>query len=116
MRNVGDLHTILFFFRLEIFCKRFLRNPCPCGDYIVLLILCFILWWLVQEHRLPRWLSGKESTCQAGNKDSVLGLGRSLGGGNGNPLQYSCLGDPTDRGAWWATVHGVIKSQTRLSD
>ena len=49
----------LFFFRLEIFCKRFLRNPCPCGAYIVFLILCFILWWLVQEHRLPRWLRGK---------------------------------------------------------
>ena len=102
----------LFFFRLEIFCKRFLRNPCPCGAYIVFLILCFILWWLVQEHRLPRWLRGKESTCQAGSKDSILELGRSPGGGNGNPLQYSCLGNPTDRGAWWATVHGVTKSQT----
>ena len=40
----------------------------------------------------------------------------SLGEGNGNPLQYSCLGNPMDRGAWWATVHGVVKSQTRLSD
>ena len=41
--------------------------------------------------------------------------GRSPGGGNGNPLQYSCLEKPTDRGAWWATVHGTAKSQTRLS-
>ena len=47
---------------------------------------------------------------------SVPGLGRSLGGGNGNPLQASCLGNPTNRGAWWATVHGVAESQTPLSD
>ena len=42
----------------------------------------------------------------------IPGSGRSPGGGNGNPLQYSCLGNPMDRGAWWATVHGVTKSQT----
>ena len=47
---------------------------------------------------------------------SVPGLGRCAGGGNGNPLQYSCLEKPMDIGAWWATVHGVAKSQTRLSD
>ena len=46
---------------------------------------------------------------------SIPGLGRSPGG-NGNPLQYSCLENPMDRGAWWATVHGVTKSQTQLSD
>ena len=40
---------------------------------------------------------------------SIPGLGRSPGGGNGNPLQYSCLEDPMDRGAWWAIVHGVTK-------
>ena len=44
----------------------------------------------------------------------ILGLGRSLGEGNGNPLQYSCLENPMDRGFWWATVHKVAKSQTRL--
>ena len=42
----------------------------------------------------------------------IPGSGRSPGGGNGNPLQYSCLGNPMDRGAWWATVHGVAKSRT----
>ena len=52
----------------------------------------------------------------AGDGGSIPRLGRCLGGGNGNPLQYSCLGNPMDRGAWWATVHGVTKSQTRLSD
>ena len=46
---------------------------------------------------------------------SVPGLGRSPGGGYGNPLQYSCLEKPMDREAWWATVHGVAKSQTQLS-
>ena len=45
---------------------------------------------------------------------SITGLGRSLGGGHGNPLQYSCLENPMDRGTWQATVHGVAKSQTRL--
>ena len=45
---------------------------------------------------------------------SIPGLGRSPGEGHGNPLQYSCLENPMDRGAWWATVHGVAKSQTRL--
>ena len=63
--------------------------------------------------------SGKESTCNAGgrgNQNSITGLGRYLGRGNGNPFQFSCLENPTDRGAWWATVHRVAKSQTGLSD
>ena len=46
----------------------------------------------------------------------ICGLGRHPGEGNGNPLQYSCLENSMDRGAWWATVHGVTKSQTQLSD
>ena len=50
-----------------------------------------------------------------GESGSVPGLGRSPGEGNGNPLQYSCLENPMEGGAWWATVHGVSKSQTRLS-
>ena len=55
---------------------------------------------------------GKESACNAGDTGLTPRLGRSLGEGNGNPLQYSCLGKPMDRGAWWATVHGVAKSRT----
>ena len=51
-----------------------------------------------------------------GDVGSVPGLGRSPGGGNGNPFQYSCLENPMDRGAWRATVHGVAKSQTQLSN
>ena len=46
----------------------------------------------------------------------IPGSGRTPGGGNGNPLWYSCLGNPVDRGAWWAAVHGVAKSWTQLSD
>ena len=56
------------------------------------------------------------SACNAGDLGSIPGSGRSPGEGNGNPLQYSCLENPMDGGAWWATVHGVAKSQTRLSD
>ena len=59
---------------------------------------------------------GKESACNGGDPGSIPGLGRSPGEENGNPLQYSCLENSMDRGAWWATVHGVAKSRTRLSD
>ena len=52
----------------------------------------------------------KESTCNVGDLGSIPGLGKSPGGGHGNLLQYSCLENPMDRGAWWATVHGVTKS------
>ena len=58
----------------------------------------------------------KASTWNAGVPGSIPGPGRSPGEGNGNPLQYSCLENPMEGGAWWATVHGVTKSQTRLSD
>ena len=62
---------------------------------------------------------GKKYACNAGDTGdtgSIPGSGRSPGGGNGNLLQYSCLENPMDRGAWRATVHGVLKSQTRLSN
>ena len=58
----------------------------------------------------------KASAYNAGDPGSIPGLGRSPGEGNGNPLQYSCLENPMDRGAWRATAHGVAKSQTQLSD
>ena len=53
--------------------------------------------------------SGKESPASAGDAGSIPGSGRSPGEGNGNPLQYYCLGDPLERGAWWVIVHGVAK-------
>ena len=52
----------------------------------------------------------------AGDSGLIPRLGKSPGGGNGNPLQYSCLGNSMDRGAWWAAVHWVAKTQTQLSD
>ena len=58
----------------------------------------------------------KESACSAGDPGSIPGLGRSPGEGNGDPLQYPCLENLMDRGAWWAAVHGVAKSWAQRSD
>ena len=58
----------------------------------------------------------KVSAFNAGDLGSIPGSGKSPGEGNDNPLQYSCLENPMDGGAWWATVHGVTQSRTRLSD
>ena len=58
----------------------------------------------------------QEAACNAGDASLIPGSGRCPGEGNGNPLQYSCLGNPKDRRAWWATVHGVAKSCTALSE
>ena len=102
------------------------RESCPPGslNHLHGAFLSSLLWpiillylglspYLVYLRVLPRvefpwWFSSKESTSTVGD-GSVLGFGSSPGEGNGNPLQYSCLGNPTDRGAWWATVHGVVK-------
>jgi len=64
----------------------------------------------------PAASDSEESACNAGDPGSIPGLGRSPGEEDGNPLQYSCLGNSMDRGAWWATVYGIAKSQTQLSD
>ena len=68
------------------------------------------------ERGFPGGSEVKASARNAGDLGSIPGSGRSPGEGNGNPLQYSCLENPMDRGAWWATVYGVAKSRTRLSD
>ena len=60
----------------------------------------------------PGGSNGKESACKVGDPDSIPGLGRYPGEGNGNPFQYSCLENPMDRGAWQVTVHRVTNSQT----
>ena len=64
------------------------------------------------EMGFPHGSVGKESACNAGEPGSIPGLRRSPEEGNGNPLQYSCLENTMDRGAWQATVHGVAKSKT----
>ena len=65
----------------------------------------------LNEKGIPGGSDSKESAYNAGHQGLILGLGRSPGEGNGNPLQYSCLGNPMDRGAWQARVHGVAKRQ-----
>ena len=64
----------------------------------------------------PGGSDGKESTCNSGDLGSIPGSGRFPGEGDGNPLQYSLLENPMDRGAWQAVVHRVTKIQTRLSN
>ena len=68
------------------------------------------------NHSFPGGSEGKESACKVGDPASILGLGRPPVEGHGNPLQYSGLENPMDRGTWWATVHGVTKNQTQLSN
>ena len=63
----------------------------------------------------PGGSDGKASVCNVGDPGSIPGSGRFPGEGSGNPLQYYCLENSMDRGAWWATVHGVAKSQTQLN-
>ena len=71
---------------------------------------CMYVWY-----GLPWWLTGKESTAKAVDAGSIPGSGRSPGEGNCNPFQFSCLGNPTDRGDWWAAVHGVTKTRHDLA-
>ena len=89
-------------------------------------LINFLFWWSVHGgvlkfHTLlvfdfPGGSDGKASAYNVGDPGSIPGLGRSPGEENGNPLQYSSLGNPTDGGSWQATVHGVTKSRTRLRD
>ena len=71
---------------------------------------------MINTRDFPGGSDGKACVFNAGDLGSILGSGRSPGEGNGNPLQYSCMENPMDGGAWWATVHGVLKSWTRPSD
>ena len=77
-------------------------------------ILC--QWKKAPLRGFPGGSDSKASTCNAGDQGSIPVSGRFPGEGNGNPLQYSCLENSTDGGAWWATVQGVAKSRTRLSE
>ena len=88
----------------------------PMGSEPHLYFYLFILYFLKPFTYLgfPGGSNDKESACSAGDLGSISGSARSPGEGNGNPLQYSCLENPMDRGAWWASVPGAAKSQTRL--
>ena len=72
--------------------------------------------WALSAEGLSCSSNGKESACDAGHQGSIPGSGRSSGEGSGLQLQYSCLWNSMDREAWWAIVHGVTKSRTRLND
>ena len=80
---------------------RLFATPWTCVYFIYIYI--YIMWGF------PGDSSGKESACNSGDPGSVPESGRSPGEGNGNPLQYSCLENPMNRGVWWATVHGIRK-------
>ena len=95
------------------------RSPVPPGAFK--LYFCFNAFPLNRilpidpaYRGFPGHSDGKESACNAGDLGLIPGSGRSPGEGNG--LQYSCLENPKERGAWWATVHGVANSCTQLSD
>ena len=91
---------------------NFRQSTCSWGCDFFISFLKYSLWF--SEH--PGGSEIRASACNAGDLGLISGSGRSPGEGNGNPLQYSCLENPMDGGAWWATVHGVAKSRTRLSD
>ena len=102
-------HITLYHSDTLLLCLPNVEGKCgsKCGSLNVR-IPVFIL-------RLPVWLSGKEPSCQAEDTGDTRS-GRSPGEGNGSLLQYSCLGNPMNRGKWLTTVHGVTKSQTRFSN
>ena len=93
-----------------------------CIDFVTVLIMfmhniCTLTYdTFIISLGFPGGSDEEESACSAGDLGSITGLGRSPGEGNGHPIQYLCLENSMDRGAWWAVVHGVAKSWTVLSD
>ena len=81
----------------------------------IMVIYAIVISLMKSYLGFPGGSDGKESACNAGDPGSIPGSGRSPGEGNGNPLQYSCLENSKDTGAWQALVHGVAKSWTQLS-
>ena len=89
------------------------QHPTKVLNGLELFSCCFCYLQVAQE--VSGGSDGKESACSVGGQGLIPGSGRSPGKGNGNPLQYSCLENPLDGGAWQATVHGVAKSRTWLN-
>ena len=93
-----------------------------CIDFVTVLIMfmhniCTLTYdTFIISLGFPGGSDDEESACSAGDLGSITGLGRSPGEGNGHPIQYLCLENSMDRGAWWAVVHGVAKCWTVLSD
>ena len=105
-RNFGDILDSLFLWCLQSFSALFWLNA---------ISICSGWEGLPGGLDFPSGSDSKESACNAGDPGLIPGLERSPVEENGNSLQYSCLENPTDRGAWWATVHGVRKSWLGLS-
>ena len=84
------------------------NNPIITIQTTITVVIC--------TREFPGSSDGKESAYSAGDLGLFPGSGRSPGEGNGNPLQYACLENSKDRGAWWATAHGVTENRTRLCD
>ena len=101
-----DLFTVYFLLKFCLF-----QNVTELESYSISLFRFASFTWHY-TFRVHQWLSGKESTCNTADEGLIPGSGRSPGGGNGNPLQYSCLENAMDRGAWRAIVHGVAESDT----
>ena len=104
LSNCYELHFITFQIIFLI-----VSQNCDLNESRIFLSFLGFLNTAVSLIWLPRWLSGKESTCNTGDTGSIPVLGRFPGEGNVNLFQYSFLGNPTDRGAWWAIGHGVAK-------
>ena len=115
-----SFHHLRMMFNLifSVFIKTvwYLPSLCRSGHVRFTPQKWFIYFQIQYLWGFPGGSDGKDSAHNTGGSGLIPGSGRSPGGGNGKPLQYSCLGNPMDREAWWATIHGVAKSQTRLSD
>ena len=101
-----------FFFGEGLNCRKKRLSGGKCSVTPV-----YVKFEMPVSYLLPRWLSGKEPACNAGASgaaSSIPGSGRSPGEGHDNPLQYSCLENPMDRGAWWGIVLRVLKNWTQL--
>ena len=105
-----SLSTSRFFFLYLLPCVR--RNLLSLYWFICYRYFPFTYQYITWFKGFPGRSDGKESACNVGDLGLIPGLGRSPGGGHGNPVQYSCLENPMDRGAWWAAVHGVAESDT----
>ena len=90
------------------------KNPkCPLTEeWMKMWLLPISVFILYNGMDFPGSSDGKESACNAGDLGLISGSGKLPGGGNGNPLQYTCLENPMDRGAWLATIYGVTESDT----
>ena len=95
--------------------RDFPRNG-PNSETIICVCVYIYICIYIHIQGFSGGLDGKKSACKAGDLGSIPGSGRSPGKGHCNQLQYSCLENPKDRGAWRATVRGVAKSQTQMSD